>query len=95
MQSHKSSNEFNKFVLVKNISVTAENEPNANMFCLLERLSQLRPGGARAAARRPQVALVVEERRRIEAFEMTSLAPVELVVPLSPEAKIQYFWHNY
>ena len=85
------TNEFNKFVLVKNISVTAENEPNANMLCLLERLSQLRPGGARAAARRPQVALVVEERRRgeREAFEMTSLAPVELVVPLFPEAKIQ------
>ena len=84
------TNEFNKFVLVKNISVTAENEPNANTLCLLERLSELRPGGARAAARRPQVALVVEERRgEIEAFEMTSLAPVELVVPLSPEAKIQ------
>ena len=91
MQSHKSSNEFNKFVLVKNISVIAENEPNANTLCLLERLSQLRPGGARAAARRPQVALVVEERQRREreAFEMTRLAPVELVAPLSPEAKIQ------
>ena len=85
------TNEFNKLVLVKNISVTAENEPNAKTLCLLERLSQLGPGGARAAARRPQVALVVEERRRREreAFEMTSLAPVELVVPLFPEAKIQ------
>ena len=90
MQSHKSSNEFNKLVLVKNISVTAENEPNANTLCLLERLPQLRPG-ARAAARRPQVALVVEERQRREreAFEMTRLAPVELAVPLFPEAKIQ------
>ena len=83
------TNEFNKFVLVKNISVTAENEPNANTLCLLERLSQLRPGGARAAARRPQVALEELQRREREAFEMTSLAPVELVVPLFPEAKIQ------
>ena len=84
------TNEFNKLVLVKNFSVTAENEPNANTLCLLERLSELGPG-ARAAARRPQVALMVEERRRREreAFEMTSLAPVELVVPLFPEAKIQ------